>query len=948
MKKNFLLLLLCLPIMLFGENNKASLHGVVTDTKGNQPLMAVNIYLKGTSLGATSDMDGKFSIANIPVGEFTIECSYIGYEKQIFTGIKFVAGEDKEFKFSMSAISITGKEVNIIGDKPLIDVDNSKSQKNIGKDVIDAAPIKNIQSLLNGQTGVVQNSEGIHIRGGRTYETGFYIDGVSASDPLAGTGFGIDLGTNAIENVEVTTGGAGVEYGNATSGVVSTETKKGGDKLEFTYSRKQDYLGFNKNWNSYFNQTIQEASIGGSLKLPKTANKLRVFFSLKRIVTDDYYRTPANQLVSSIYSDPRLAPRQDNRLATNLKLNYNFSNKKKLSFSYIKSININQDVNMLRITGNDVPFAPGYQYGFAQQPDNANTFTHDTNLESMTWFQLINKQLSYRVIASRLFVHLRADANGRFWRPNEVSAEFDPRSIVDFPSKPYNPNDSIVFVQSASGFYNNGGIATLWHDHFAEELTLKAIGSRYSMNSLNKLDFGFEIKRQELQWVDIYRPWIGAPILLANGNFSQSFRLGDASDIWHVKTTRSALFVNDHFKYRGLIADVGVRLEGWTPGKFVDDAIADSSSAIRDEIRNSYLKNSIAFGDRRMKLRMLPKIAASFPIKENQVMYFNYGHSTVAPHPSYIYPGLDPYYSDRSSLAKLGNPDLNPEVDISYELGLKSQITSKDALSIAAFWKDKYDFITTVSIPVKDVTGREVNRTIRVNSDYARIRGIESAYIKRISNWFEGQVSVAYSIATGQSSSSSDAIKDILTTGNRESNKETFLAWDSPWDIKGYALFKKDAKAGGLFGKKALNHIAAYLDMTYRSGRRYTPYIFVGNETKTNRPIWEADTDPAHKFSKLSDGNFLVNVNFKKWIKYKKHTISLTLEITNLLNNKNTLIVNPVTGKAYKYGDDVPTEWKDPRFTDPRDLRSSLLSQGENPARFAEPRHFLVGLNFIL
>ena len=39
-------------------------------------------------------------------------------------------------------------------------------------------------------TGAVQSSDGIHIRGGRNYETGFYIDDVSARDPLAGTGFG--------------------------------------------------------------------------------------------------------------------------------------------------------------------------------------------------------------------------------------------------------------------------------------------------------------------------------------------------------------------------------------------------------------------------------------------------------------------------------------------------------------------------------------------------------------------------------------------------------------------------------------------------------------------------------------------------------------------------------------------------------------------------------------
>jgi outer membrane receptor protein involved in Fe transport len=943
MKNRLLLLLLTLFTLPALAQNKATLRGIARDTKNNEPLMSVNVYLKGTSLGGTTELDGKYEIANIPPGEYSVECTYVGYEKQIFTGIKLKAGESRELNFDMTSVMVSGKELTVYGDKPLIDVDNSKTQKTVGKDVIDAAPVKDVQSLINAQTGVVQNVEGIHIRGGRTYETGFYIDGVSASDPLAGTGFGIDLGTNAIDNVEVTTGGAGVEYGNATAGVVSTSTRTGGDKWEVSYTRKQDYLGFNKAWKSYFNQTIQDASIGGSIPTSKK-NKLRVFMSVKNMVSDNYFNTPANQLVSSLYPYNAAAPRQDNRWAANVKLNYNFSPKMKLSFTYVRSLNINQDVNMLRITGNDVSFLPGYQYAFALSPDNANTYSHDTNLESLNWFQLINKRWSYRVTASRLFVHLRADANGRQWRPDVVNSEFDPRSIVTFPTTQFNPSDSIVFVQAASGFFNNGGIATLWHDHFVEELTLKTVATCYSLNAMNRFDIGEEIKQQDMQWIDIYRPWIGAPISLSNGEQTQSFRLGDISDVWHVHPTRMALFANDHFKFRGLVADFGLRLEGWMPGKFTDRAVMDPNSPIRDEIRQSYLDNSIGIAGRRIKLRLLPKVSASFPIKENQVMYFNYGHSTVAPHPSFVYPGLDPYYSDRSTLSKIGNPDLNPEVDISYELGLKSQITSKDALTVSAYWKDKYDFITSMSIPIKDVTGREVNRTIYVNADYARVRGIEAAYQKRIGKWFEGQFSAAYSVATGQSSSSSDAIKDILTNGSRLSPKETYLAWDSPWDIKAYALFKEDVKAGGgLFGKSWLNHIALYVDAVYRSGRRYTPYLYTGNEPNSGRPLYEMDPDPSHRFSKLSTGSFLMSANLKKWWTVKGHSIALTLEVTNLLNNKNCQIVNPVTGTYYKLGDPVPTEWKDPMYLDPRDTRSSLLSQGENPSRLNEPRHFLLG-----
>ena len=62
-----------------------------------------------------------------------------------------------------------------------------------------------------------------------------------------------------------------------------------------------------------------------------------------------------------------------------------------------------------------------------------------------------------------------------------------------------------------------------------------------------------------------------------------------------------------------------------------------------------------------------------------------------------------------------------------------------------------------------------------------------------------------------------------------------------------------------------------------------------------------------------------------------------------MLNNKNTAIVNPVTGRAYEYGDPVPTEWRDPRYNDPRDPRSSGTPPND-PARYLQQRNYLVGI----
>ena len=924
----------------FAQN--ATLSGKIIDSETKQPLYAVTVIITGSSFGANSDFDGTFEIKDIPPGEYNVQFTYIGYEKNLFTAIKFAAGENKKMDVALNPTTLTFDDAVVVhGEKPLVDVEEAKTGSTLTAKEIELQPVRQIQSVVNMQTGVVQSADGVHIRGGRSYETGFYIDDVSARDPLSGTGFGIDIGTNSISKVDVTTGGAGVEFGNATAGIVNTTTKSGDEKFEFNAGYKRDNFGFNKESTANWNQQVMEMGMGGPLAFKK---KLTFYTTLKTNFSDTYIQNPADKVISSLYSDSLWSPYQDNRWAGMLKLDYKLDPKRRLSFTYLKSITINQDYNMLRVTGNDVTFNPGYQFLFALTPDNANTYTHDTNLETIKWSHTTSNTFSYTITASRLFVKLRADANGNPWRPDVVNTEFDPESIVTYPATVFNPDDSIVFVNPGPGLYNNGGIATLWHDHYVLEYTLRASGNIYSKDTRNKLFFGTEIKPQEYQWVDITSPWIGAPIQLADGSFSQSYRLGDISDVWKVNPLMGAFFISDKLKYLGLIAEAGLRLEYWIPGKFLDDAVANPDATIAQEFRDSYYNNSYNIGIRRFKMRLLPKFSASFPIKENQVMFFNYGHSTVMPHPSYIYTGMDPYYADRSTLGFIGNPDLNPEVDISYELGLKSAITSNDALNITAFWKDKYDFITSSSILIEDVTGKEVSRTIRINGDYARVRGVEVSYLKRIQKWFSGSISLSYSIATGQSSSASETLGEILATGNSETSVETPLAWDSPIDAKTYLIFIQNNKTG-LFGKSWLNKMTLYTEAIYRSGKRYTPYELTGYESASGRPIYEIISDPDKRYSELGVSSFWMNLTFKKWWEIKGSELAFTFEATNLLNNKNTAIVNPVTGRAYEYGDPVPSEWRDPSFIDPRDPRS-FGTPPDNPARYYEQRHFILGLSW--
>ncbi len=981
MKKTLLSLIFTAGICMLGitqltAQNTGNITGVVTDRDDGETLIGVNVIVRGTSFGDATNLDGEYNIRNIRAGEYSIEFSYVGYERTLITGIRVEAGETTTLDVELGLQPVSaGDEIVVIGDRPIFDIEKSSTSTRLGRDEISAAPVRRVDEVVGMTAGVVRDPTGLYIRGGRAAETGFVIDGVSAQNPLAGTGFGLDLGANAFQSVEVTTGGVDVEHGNATSGVVTVETQSGGENYTGYFSHQRDNPGRMTGSSANFFTDIYDFSVGGPF--PVTENLLpalginlpgEMYFFLagQANFTNEFMRQTADQVQTSLIDNSFWSPRQDNRWSGMFKLTYRIKPSMRIEASYNRSLTINQNTRMLQIIGDDVQIRPGYQFFFEQQLDNANTYANDNNLAYIKWTHAVTNSTFYEIQFSRFFARLRADANGRNWRPEFVDGEFDAASIITYPITPFPAGDNFTYALPGDGFANNGGIASLWHDHFAEEYTLRSTVTSYLADENHRVRVGLEMKFMNYQWIDITRPWVGAPIQIGEDEFTETNRLGATSDIWNVRPAQGALFVSDQIRYRGLVANIGARLEYWFPGSYVDNFVDDPLSPIPNSVRESYKDNTYNLFGRRFKMRLLPRVNVSFPVRENMVMYFNYSHKSKLPHPTHIYAGLDPFYQDRSFLSNLGNPDLDPEVDISYEIGFRYQLTSNDAFNITAFWSDKYDFITAERINVVDPSGRETERTFRVNGDFARVRGLEMSYLKRYSHFLQGSLSVTYSRAEGLSSTSNDALTDIISGGQDFGNNiETPLAWDRPWDVKASIIFTWDRPNDPLFGLAPLNQMRLYLSGTYRSGIRYTPMEFRGNERnpvtgeENWRPIYERDPDPNRRFSRLGQPWMMFDLNFERWINFGGTRLLATLEITNLFNARNAAIINPVTGRAYRTdypsdpaalealrddrSYDVPANVRDPRYIDPRDNNPPSFL---NPANFLQQRHIMFGLAF--
>ncbi|MCI4667055.1 MAG: TonB-dependent receptor [Bacteroidia bacterium] len=944
--KQALLLSILTIFSLTSFSQTGNLNGRIVDAETGKPLVGASVFIIGTYKGAYADASGKYNITGVKAKDYSVKFSIIGYAEKIVNGVSIPSGGSKKLDIQLTPSIKTLNEVEIVGKKNLIDLESGQSSVTIGEEDLAEISVKNVQDVAALQVGVSQNPDGIQIRGGRVYETEYLIDGINAQDPLAGTGFGVDVSASAIKSIEVTTGGSDVEYGSGSSGVVATKIKEGSKKFEFDLTLRRDNLNFSANKEP---QMVQEGlgwntdQVNLSLGGPIFRDKLTFFVSGGMYLSDGYPGPTARQVRSSLFTNDTLwAPRQDNRWTNTVKLTARIRPGLKISLTNQHSLNINQSTRSLQIVGNDEIVTPGFQFPFSLNLDNANTYTHRSNLTVANLTAVLGEQWTMNISVGRLFSNLRTDANGRPFRDSTLDRVYDAFSIVTDPVQLWDPfgtlaTDPAVFVFPGPGLVNNGGLASRWHDHYVEEYTFKPKFSFESKNQIHYVEMGWEHKMKEYQWIDVTSPWVGAPIQINDSTTTQSSRLGSSSDFWFVRPIEGGFFVADEIEYKGIIASVGARLNYWAPGRFADEAVSDSLAPVLPQIREDYMNETFGFAGLRWKARLLPRVRVSFPVTDNNVLYFNYGHAMRMPHARFVYAGLDRVFQDRSFLANLGNPNINPEVTVSYEVGLKSQLTKDWALTATAFYNDKFEYIVTRQAEVSIGGQRASQRRFAINQDYARIRGLELSLTRRIGNWFRGTLSGAYQIATGKSNSAAESALQIAQQGFVNTTKEQFLAWDRPFDFKFLGIFTPQDKAE-VFGLP-LKGFRATVVATYKSGLRYTPFQFVGNNEDTGRPEWERIDD--QPFSRVGSPWFWADLKVSRDFKiFNKVQASLTFELKNFTNYRSSTIINGVTGTAFMPGDDVPISARDPRFPDPQDRGTPL----DNPARFTAPRQMWLGV----
>ncbi|MBE7638912.1 TonB-dependent receptor [Salegentibacter sp. BLCTC] len=312
----FSLLFMAVTPIIYAQN---TFSGKITNTATGEPIFSANIYFPELNKGDMSDIDGNFSIANIPDGTFKVLVSSIGF-----------ATYSKELNFPETS------NLNIVLEKSAIEMEEvivSTPFHQLQSENVMRVERENIADL--NQKGAVTLSDGIaQIAGVESLTTGVgigkpvirglssnrvlvYTQGVRLENQQYGDEHGLGISSKGIESVEVIKGPASLLYGSDAIGGV-------------LYLNPERYAAANKtNAEADVNYFSNTQGYQGSLMAKTSGEKLKFLARGGYATHSDYKTGNGKRVTNTRFNETDFKAGigyQDAKFKTDLRYNFNKSN----------------------------------------------------------------------------------------------------------------------------------------------------------------------------------------------------------------------------------------------------------------------------------------------------------------------------------------------------------------------------------------------------------------------------------------------------------------------------------------------------------------------------------------------------------------------------------------------------------------------------------------------
>ncbi|MGE5401458.1 MAG: TonB-dependent receptor [Ignavibacteriales bacterium] len=786
--RTFLLLVLLTTIQIFAQTGKIT--GVVKDSKTGETLLGANIILEGTKLGAASNMDGFYTILNVPPGTYNIKASLIGYNATNIRNVRVNIDQTTEQEIILAETSVQTAEVVVVAQTPVVQKDVSSSRINLSSKEMENLPVAQISNMVGLQAGI----DGTSFRGGSADQTTWMMNGITLRDERTNQPY-TGISTTAIEEIQVQTGGFNAEYGNVRSGLVNVVSKEGKtDRFGvFFYGRyrptapkhfgnsPQDKNAFwmrpyvddavawtgtgNGAWDSYTRAQYPEFSGWNALSAqmfrdnPATAltpQELQKLYLFQHRRNTDITKPDYDIDLSVTGYFPGISQHLGN-----LRFLAAYRGTREMYIVPLSRDAYTDNNFQLRLTAD---LAQGMKLNLeglvGQQQGTSNNGTGDVGLFRSPYSiaSSLSNFSQYKTIENRLFTndyftpstvnmsnfgakltHVLSPSTFYEVTLSRFSSKYDtsPGRLRD-TSRIYKFGNNYYVDESPYGFWEapTTGVEnfrmSVGFSNSRDTSKVNAYTAKFDLTSqldkYNNVKTGFEFNYSEN---------------LANyGSYDKFLPSGRYRTTWNAYPIRGSVYAQDKLEFEGMIANLGVRVDysaanskWYTVSNPYSPAFSSSESLGIDTLLNLEPTKS--------NVTVSPRLGIAFPLSESSKLFFNYGHFRSMPTPTNLY--LLRRFSDNNSVTYLANPNNPLPRTIMYELGYEQSFLDQFLVRLSGYYKDVA--LQPLSVRYTSRNGSTDYSTPLPNS-YADIRGFEATVTKNRGNWIQGFVNYTYMVST--------------------------------------------------------------------------------------------------------------------------------------------------------------------------------------------------------
>ena len=954
-----MMLLVLMPALLFAQDGK--LRGKVTDKETGEALVSANVQVEGTAMGAATDVNGEYVILSVPAGVCALKVSYIGYITVTVSNIIVSSGLTTNVDVKIASSSVQVQGIEIVAERPLIQRNTTNTVRMTSQDEIKSMPYRGVNSIVALSAGVVQQNGNLYIRGGRVGEVAFFIDGASVTNPMFAEDSrqGVSIIQEAIEEIQLQSGGYTAEFGGASSGIARTTVRTGGAQYKFTADYQTD--DFAKPGSKFLGTTAWGfrngvATINGPIPFLSHStffiagqhnfvrNRTKMFFTPFRfdsLVTDSYYSYGAGTPL------PGPVEFKEGALPKNWKESDDIQG----------TLLFNLNPFKIRATGS---------YAFQENPNRhewsggtatsaLDNYFRQTPFMTQTTSGFANLRLTH-VLNQTTFYEVGLSyyqRNGRTYDPDfgdnwreysdSVAARRVGRLIGDSTGfygsrwvgpRPYSVINNFMFNHEwtvnntyTKSFQRSLGVTVDLTSQVTPTWELKGGGRletwvmrNYTVGDVRLAGTISGFNEFVARNMDLYSD----AAIAANPalRLERDVRYATAGgvdyygyDIWGNendsgvdgprKPTFASAYLQNKMEFRDLILNIGARYEYFDQNvQTVDNYANPEWDNNLDYFANpeAQLKNSTPIS------LILPRVSFSFPVTDLTVFYAMYGKYAQLPPLNRLYAGSNSLADHISPLSRVGytlndNPlgaglFVRPERTTQYEMGIRQTISDNFALTLTGFYKDVRDQIQIKRI--LNSSGVPMFASYQ-NADFSTIKGLEMTLELRRTKRLSARVN--YTLQDGRGSASTPASSRVAVSDDGTARFPNFIfPFDFNQTHRGTIFL--DYRWGNGDGGSILEGLGLNMVLSFNSGHNYTQILepqVLGQASVWDvgvRPIFDPRTrNPVEPVnSSTTPWVFNVDLNASKVFYLKDMTFELYVNVLNLLNTKQVINVFPNTG----------------------------------------------------